>query len=522
MGAIVTQSLPGIAHGVCPFIVIDGQQRLTTMTLILAGIRDLLKRHNSTTNADKINNYLVNTSQENDNYYKIFYPYGGLDWDTYKWIVSKHNAASNNEYYSQMSNGLICKAFHFFKERLAAKIDGCSIDLDKLGNIIVSELLLVNITSDDSDNPYLIFESLNNKNLLLTQGDLIRNYILMKSSEISQKEEIYREWGLLEKNFIKRKTSFEPIVNKELLTQYFWAYLRKDGIPVTENQTYKYMMIKFDQSLDKHQLLKELNQFSNYYGKLSLYEKEPEEKIIKYFRHFLELDFRTCHVFLLNIYKLYDHSKISCEDFEEILCILESYFVRRFFTGISTNILGKVFDNLYKELLYNLNGNSIVATLKTTLTQYKDSKRFPQEKDFRTAIINKKIYNNGDARRIKFILDRLENSVKRDTKEKSFIPSRNLTIEHIMPQKLTEKWHESLENSSDTSCKWLHTLGNLTLTADNSRLSNRIFKEKKTMYKNSNLNLNKYFDNVDDWNADTIEKRANELADLAINIWPMP
>jgi hypothetical protein len=226
----------------------------------------------------------------------------------------------------------------------------------------------------------------------------------------------------------------------------------------------------------------------------------------------------------LKIYDLYEKDRIPLKDFQEILCLLESYFVRRLLAGYSTNILGKVFDNLYNELRSQDSSNILIA-LRMTLKEFSGSKIFPRNEDFRTHIVNKKMYKpSGDNKRLNFILTRLEESFIRNTKEENYVPPR-LTIEHIMPQSLSRIIDIKLRDDIDTiktHRKWLHTIGNLTLTLDNSDLSDHIFSEKKKIYRDSNLNLNKYFNNIDIWNENSIEDRANYLADLAIKIWPMP
>jgi Protein of unknown function (DUF1524) len=196
--------------------------------------------------------------------------------------------------------------------------------------------------------------------------------------------------------------------------------------------------------------------------------------------------------------------------------------VRRFFTENSTRVLGKLFDGLYKEVL-SKDPNNIVDSLKLVLKEYTTSKIFPIDDDFKVAITSTKIYKSANIDRVKFILEKLEDYVVSKTKEEVTVNSSGLTIEHIMPQTLSSEWKQGLGDEYNAiHDQYLHTLANLTLTADNPALSNKMFSEKKKLYEESKLNLNEYFDSLDTWNADTIEKRANELADMAIEVWPMP
>lgn len=519
IGTIVTQSTPGTAHGISPFIVIDGQQRLTTITLLLAVVRNLFKLNKDENSANEINQlYLVNNFKKDDDFYKLLPTQ--RDRGIYKDIIdsTNNNDTTTNRADEESSN--IMQAFNFFTKQVNTAIKNQEVELEKLKHVILDRLILVSITSDDRDNPYLIFESLNNKGLDLTQSDLIRNYVFMQFPQ-SEREKIYKDsWLSLEQKFKDNSQGS----GKELdgLTQFFWFYLRKNGNSIAEKEIYKQMRCEFDDSNDKYHKLDEIIRFSGYYERLRFHEKEPNVKLRKYFQGFLRLDFKTCNVFLLNIFELYDLSQISIDEFQEILCLLESYFIRRLFTGTSTMALSKIFDNLYGDLLSQDTGN-IAHRLRVTLKGYTGNKIFPTNEEFKTAVINQKIYKPAKIDRVKFILERLEDYVVSRTKEEITVNRSGLTIEHIMPQKLSSEWQKSLGIEHDiVNDRWLHTLANLTLTADNPALSNKMFNEKKKLYEESKLNLNKYFYSLDTWNADTIEKRANELANMAIEIWPMP
>jgi len=521
VGTVVTQSTPGTAHGISPFIVIDGQQRLTTFTLLLAVVRNLFKLSEDENSADEINQlYLVNKFKKDDDFYKLLPTQ--RDRSIYKEIIdATNNTDVTNKDDEESSN--IMQAFNFFTKQIDTAIKNKEIEIDKLKHIILDRLILVSITSDDRDNPYLIFESLNNKGLDLTQSDLIRNYIFMQFPQ-SEREEIYKNsWLLLEKKFKDNNQGS----GKELdgLTQFFWFYLRKNGNSIAEKEIYKQMRTEFDNSNGKHHKLNELIKFSSYYERMRFHDKEPDPKLRKYFQAFWRLDFKTCNVFLFNIFELYDCQRISIDEFQEILCLLESYFIRRLFTGISTMALSKIFDNLYGELklLPKETGNIIVRKLRLTLKEYTGNKIFPVDEDFKLAVINQNIYKPAKVDRVKFIFERLEEYMVNQTKEEFIIKSSKLTVEHIMPQKLSPAWEKELgEEHSVAHQKWLHTLANLTLTADNPVLSNKVFSEKKKLYQESKLNLNVYFDNFNSWNANTLEERANKLADIAVEIWPMP
>ena len=354
--------------------------------------------------------------------------------------------------------------------------------------IILERLLLVNITSDNNDNPYLIFESLNNKGEELTQADLVRNYIFMKLP-LQERDEVYNnKWLPLEQSF---KSNMN---NKEYageLTNAFWFYLRKDGMAVNEKEVYKAIKKRFDDLKCTDELKLELEnilKFSNYYLRLNFYKEEPEPKLKERFRRLKRLDFTTCHIFLLNIYSHYEEKNLSLKDFEKILQYLESYFVRRWLVEVPTRTLGIVFNNLYNQVKQT-NPHNLVSGLHTVLVNFDKSQRYPDDAEFRQALINKSLYSKGANDRVKLLLESIEASLNRE-----LVDPKNLNIEHILPQSLTKEWKVMLGDSyTNIHKEWLHTLGNLTLTGYNPELSNKPFEEKLSLFKNSNVALNKYY-----------------------------
>ncbi len=264
--------------------------------------------------------------------------------------------------------------------------------------------------------------------------------------------------------------------------------------------------------------LKNFITFSNYYLRLNFTEEEPELKLKQRFGRLKRLDFTTCHIFLLNIYHQYEEEKLTLEAFEQILCYLESYFVRRLFADVPTRSLGVVFNNLYNQV-EKTNPSDLVNGLHSVLVKFDKNQRFPEDKEFSQAIINKSLYSRGSNDRVKLMLESLEVFLSREQ-----VDPTNLNIEHIMPQSLTKEWELMLgESYTSVHKKCLHTLGNLTLTAYNPELFNKPFEEKSAhLQNNSNLALNKYYqqNKVTVWNEDTIKNRGEYLADIALKIWP--
>lgn len=342
LGPIVTQAVAGTADGISPFIVIDGQQRLTTLTIILAVIRNRLNNSEPEMAQEVSELYLINKFKKNDDYYKVIPTQD--DREVYKSIIKSARAKDIKK------SGNIYEAYKFFdnKFKKPAPDEDISMDYAKFKVILLERLVLVNITSDDGDNPYLIFESLNNKGKDLTQADLVRNYIFMQLPREEQDEVYQREWLPCQENF---KENLKHKDYSDELTTAFWFYLRKDGFSINQTEVYKTLKKRIDNSPQNIKTeLKNLIQFAGYYQRFNFPEQEQNTPLRRRFERLKRLDFSTCQMFLLNIYDRYDNESLSLAQFENILNYLESYFIRRWVVGESTRPLGKFFDSLYKKV----------------------------------------------------------------------------------------------------------------------------------------------------------------------------
>ncbi|MEH1847034.1 MAG: DUF262 domain-containing HNH endonuclease family protein [Nostoc sp.] len=522
LGPIVTQAELGTADGISRYIVIDGQQRFTTLSILLAALRNYLKKSDKQI-AEQIHEFfLINKYQKNDDFYKVLPTQD--DCYAYKSIIDNKIPKAKNK---ELQSGAIHEAYKFFDSKLKKPFidEDVLLDFTKFKNIILERLVLVNITSDNNDNPYLIFESLNNKGEELTQADLVRNYIFMKLPS-EERDEVYNnEWLPLQESF---KLNMKQKEYAEELTKAFWFYLRKDGEAVNEKAVYKSIKQRFDESakrFEKPELgikaeLHNLIKFTNYYLRLNFDEEEQEPKLKYWFQRFKKLDFTTCHIFLLNIYYEYESQRLSIQDFEKILRYLESYFVRRWIVGIPTRALGTTFNNLYKQVKEK-NPEDLVNGLRQVLISFDKTQVFPDDNLFSQHIINEPLYNSKSStanERVKFLLESIEQSLSKER-----VDTLPMSLEHIMPQKspLRKEWQEMLGADYNKAHKeWLHTLGNLTLTQYNSELSNKPFEEKLKILRTSNMTLNQYFQKIDVWNEEKIKSRAEYLANIAIKVWP--
>ncbi|MEH2143861.1 DUF262 domain-containing protein [Nostoc sp.] len=383
LGPIVTQAELGTADGISRYIVIDGQQRFTTLSILLAALRNYLKKSDKQI-AEQIHEFfLINKYQKNDDFYKVLPTQD--DCDAYKSIIDNKTPKARNK---ESQSGSIHKAYKFFDDKLKKPFadEDILLDFAKFKNIILERLVLVNITSDNNDNPYLIFESLNNKGEELTQADLVRNYIFMKLPS-EERDEVYNnEWLPLQESF---KLNMKQKEYADELTKAFWFYLRKDGEAVNEKAVYKSIKQRFDESakrFEKPELgikaeLQNVIKFTNYYLRLNFDHEEQEPKLKHWFQRLKKLDFTTCHIFLLNIYYEYEAKHLSIQDFEKILQYLESYFVRRWIVGIPTRALGITFNNLYKQVKEK-NPEDLVDGLRKVLISFEKTQVFPDDKLF--------------------------------------------------------------------------------------------------------------------------------------------
>lgn len=484
-------------------LVIDGQQRLTTLTLIISALCNYIKEsdHEIELNANKLSNYYLFNSQEEGE-------------EKYKLILTKHDKNTifkilDKIEINEEDSNRIKENYEFFKEEIS------KIDL----NIIyqgISKLIVVDISLDrEKDNPQLIFESLNSTGLELTQADLIRNYILM-GLEKQKQEEIYTNyWYPMEK-------SFGHSENSALFDKFMRDYLTiKIGRIPTRREIYSEFKIYSSKFEDIKKVVEEINEFSKYYVNIAL-EKESDLEIRKLFENINELKVDVSYPFILNIYQDFVKEKINKNELIEILKLIESYVFRRAICGVPTNSLNKTFSTLYKKI----DQDNYLESLKAIMILEDSYKRLPNNEEFKKELLVKDVYN---FRNRNYLLRKIENY---DRKE--YVDVESYTIEHILPQNpnLSEEWKKSLgEDWKKIQKEYLHTLGNLTLTGYNSEYQDKPFlikrdlKDKKGLFigfKDSPIRLNRELASLNDWNKDEIEKRANKIIELAISIWKYP
>jgi len=417
--------------------------------------------------------------------------------DFFKTLTGIGNDIDNN--FNQ-----VIKAYSYFSKQIAMK----KIDSEKLLKTLISSLLIVSITLDKDDNPYRIFESLNGTGLPLAESDLIRNYFFMRIHTKDQ-ENVYRNlWKPMQVEF----DSFDKENEKgKTLSDFIRQFLIKDGGQIKEKEVYASLKEIADRKNDDEIILylTDIYDYSKYYLRLLKPELESNNRVKEQIKRLNRLEIKTSYCFILNLYDLYFHSKISANEFTEMLNDIENFVIRRFICGIPTNQFNKIFPSLFK----SLNKENVIMSLRE---QLKD-KNYPKNVKFKTQLLIVALYGKGKDDKVKLILESLEEW--HGHKEK--VELDNITIEHVMPQTLSESWKKYLgENWESIYENYVHSIGNLTLTGYNSEMSNLPYLLKKKEYKNSHIEMNRYFDTIEIWNEEQIVKRANRLADIALKIWP--
>ncbi|MGD1863165.1 MAG: DUF262 domain-containing protein [Phormidesmis sp.] len=485
-------------------LVIDGQQRLTTISLLLTAFRQAIAASEEPLDISRRkleNYYLFNPEEDNDDRYKLLLTKS--DRETFIRLIEEREV-------TQDASQHILENYQFFETQIRKS----GINLNQLYQGL-SKLLIVNIALDrDRDNPQLIFESLNSTGLDLSQADLVRNYVLM-GLPTKEQEHIYKNyWYPMEESFEGRGQSdqFDRFMRDYLTLQSksgsipklsdvynsFKAYLdRQVGIPVAG-------------------IMADVYRYSKYYTRLVL-GQEPDTDIKRALVDISTLRVDVAYPFLLEIYEDYEQGRLPKAEFIEILRLIESYVFRRAICGIPPNSLNKTFATLGREI----DRDRYLESLKLAFVRKDGYKRFPSNQEFRKELIVKDIYNFRNRR---YLLDKLENYQR----PKEMVDPDNYTIEHILPQnpKLSEAWQQSLgENWKEIQSTYLHTLGNLTLTGYNPEYSDRAFTEKRDIehgFKVSPLFLNQGLGQLEDWGEAEIQLRAEKLADWALQLWRYP
>lgn len=488
IGSIVTMPTASVPEGVSKYLLIDGQQRLTTIFILLALLRDLAKVGNHANLADEINNTLL------VNPYKV-------DHDRFKLQPTQADRASFRSIIDSQPQpeqpSQVFAAYKFFEREMRKK----PLNIERLKVVVSKSLSAVSIVLDINDNPHLVFEGLNAKGRPLTQADLIRNYFVMRIHVDAQEDVYKKHWQPMQESL------------GDSLTEFIRHYLIMElGDTVNVNDVYFVLkdQITPDNAID---YLKTLARHATYYERLLFPEREPDRAIGAALLRVRKLEVGVSFPFLLRCYEQYEVAKISSQELVDILKVLENFMVRRFVCNVPTYGLNKVFPPLYGQI-QKTKPTTLCNGLKVVL----QTKNYPKDYDFASKLQDAKLYGPGDRiTKTKLILEALESSYG----HKEQVPYDNLTIEHVMPQSLSDEWKRQLGNDWEMVYElYLHSLGNLTLTAYNSELSNEPFAIKRKRLSESHIELNKSFTVIDTWTRQAIQERSITLTTIALKVWP--
>lgn len=490
IGSIVTMPTVSVPEGVTKYMLIDGQQRLTTIFIILAYLRDFAIDINEKELSEEINNtLLVNPYKKGNDFYKIFPTQD--DRESFKILIR----TDQEILYTNKSGNGILRAYLFFKR----KINQSKISIETLKKVITNNLSVVSIVLNSEDNPYLVFESLNAKGRPLTQADLIKNFFFMRI-HVNQQDTIYSDY-------------WKPMQDslEDSLTEYIRHYLMKDGSKVKENDIY-FFLKEMIGGEDVILHLQNIHRFSKYYSRILDPENEVNELIREALSRLNRIGVSTAYPFLLNCYDLYMQNFFSARDFSEILKVVENFIIRRFVCGIPTNRLNQIFVSLYSQAQSQY-PDDLVNGIKRIL----ETRDYPKNPEFKARFKDIRFLGSKDkASKTKLILEAIEKSHG----HKESIDFNDLEVERIMPEVLDDDWKRQLGDDWEPVHEiYKDVIGNLTLTGYTEEICNESFDTRKTLLDESHLEINKYFRDKDTWTKDDIEWRSEFLANMALSIW---
>ncbi|SFN92704.1 GmrSD restriction endonuclease domain-containing protein [Nitrosospira briensis] len=486
-----------------PLLVIDGQQRLTSVTLLIAALASGLGETEPVDgfSAERLRGYyLLNPLETGERKFKLIL--SQTDKTSLTAIIGKQDQP-------QKHSLRVVQNFKLFEDLIA----GCGSELVAVCKGL-AKLMMVDIKlKRGEDNPQLIFESMNSTGKELSQADLIRNYILMGLEPELQTHLYDQFWRPMEVDF-----------GQEAYGTHFDAFMRhyltvKTGEIPRLDEVYdafkNHARSPLAAAAGVEALVKDIRQLSRYFCAMALgAESDAELKLA--FQDLRELKVDVAYPFLLELYHGYKTEALSKADLLVSVRLVEAYVFRRAICAIPTNSMNKTFATFTKSLKKDCYLESIQAHF-LLLPSYR---RFPNDDEFNRDIQTRDLYN---FRSRSYWLRRFENYGR-----KEHVPVDEYTIEHILPQneRLNAAWQSALGTEwQHVQQTWLHTLGNLTLTGYNSEYSDRPFAEKRDMeggFKQSPLKLNDGLEQLEQWNEEAIKTRAGKLAVLAAKVWAGP
>ena len=490
------------------YLVIDGQQRLTTVSLLLLAMYNLLQKG------------VIESDDKS---------LGEMIYETY--LVDKWQKTESRIKLKPVKNDCVAFGKLFDDETEHVKDSNLTINYRYFYNRIQKEeipiddlfyslscLEIISITLNPDDNPQLIFESLNSTGLALSEGDKIRNFILMGLTSSKEQNELYEKYW----NKIEVCTGYE-------VSAFVRDYLsvKQQMIPSMNRIYYAFKAYVEESEVATEPLLSDLLLYAKRY-EILLNGKTINRSLSGCIYRLNRLETTVARPFFLEVLRLWDEGKIAIDEVADVFLMIENYLFRRTICEIPTNALNKIFLMLHKDVMrYDGTDENYVSKLKYALLVKKERARFPDDAEFTEAFSTRPVYLMTSKNKI-YLLERLENFGTLEDKDVyRHFDDGAYSIEHIMPQHLTAAW---IRDIGEDDCftiheTWLHRIANLTLTAYNSKYSNNTFEEKKKMkngFIESGIRMNQWIAQKDVWTLSELEERSEYLSKRALEIWSMP
>ncbi|WP_274557129.1 GmrSD restriction endonuclease domain-containing protein [Streptomyces spiramyceticus] len=510
LGSVVLAPGKITAGGMQRWLVVDGQQRLTTLMLAFIALRDRHRGRGETKKADRIHDLLlVNNYRDGADHYRLLPTQA--DRDAYAACVESSPRASGP--------GNIGAAYRFFLGALAeGEESGGDQWADAVEAVLSGLLSIVEITAAEGDNVYRIFESINNTGVGLSQSDLLRNYLFMYLP--TRGESVYRNLWL----------PMQDLLGPENLELLVWLDLVVGGNSrAKQSEIYRDQKKRLDPLTDDEAALESeisaLTERAERLMRILEPEREPDAELREVLVRLSRWGGQTHYPLALHLLDLVHGGQATPHEAAEALAYAESYMVRRLLCGLSTTGSNRVFMELPKELEKD---GSPAEAVRRHLSRPKTGARvWPGDQAVREAVRTRPFYKTGRSNQRFQVLRRLEESYR--ASEPVDYVKANLSVEHVLPQRPAQQWFDLLaeeaedgQSPDDLHSELVHTLGNLTLSADNARLSNHPFRRKQEILDFSALRMNQAIAVQERWGKAEILKRADELAERAVQLWPGP
>jgi len=489
-------------------VIIDGQQRLTTINILYVALYRYSKDFRKDQDAERLYNMFLTNQYVKNESSKLKLKQTDANFAALKSIL----LGTDN---STLPYSNVTENYNYFRSVISE--ENFEIILRGLNRLIFVEISL----ERDKDDPQRIFESLNSTGLDLSQSDLIRNYILMDLPPKDQNRIFDSIWNPIEEN------AKDYVKQNSLVSEFIRDYLtlRNKKIP-NKNKVYAEFKEIYDNKKDEayHQELENIKSLSIHYKKFVNPSIVSDLNIRKELEYINRLEINVAYPFLLQVFEDAENGLLNKEDLLKILKLIQSYVWRRFIVGLATNALNKIFMTLYSEV----DIEEYYESIAKALLRKKGSAKFPSNEDIKTALRDKDLYNTQPKNR-NYLFEKLENFNNRELVNTE---SEYITIEHIFPKNPSIEWNQDISQNDYTLFKekYLNTISNLTLSGNNAALSNKSFSAKKQMnidgkeqgYIYSKFWLNSYLGTIEKWTIVEFEFRLNLIYERFIKIWEIP